>query len=69
MAHDELEITIDANGRVTMRTLGVKGPRCLDYAEWLAQLVGREESRELTTEYYETEQHSQNHSVIRERRQ
>jgi hypothetical protein len=56
MAQEELEIEIDAQGRVTVRTIGIKGPRCLDYAEALALILGREESRELTNEYYEAQQ-------------
>ena len=33
MAQEELEISIDAQGRVTVHTIGIKGKRCLDYAE------------------------------------
>ena len=36
-----------------MRTSGIKGPRCVDVAEAIAQIVGREESRQLTDEYFE----------------
>lgn len=53
MAQEEIEIEIDPTGKVTVRTIGIKGPRCLDYAEFLAEVVGRETSRELTSEYYE----------------
>jgi hypothetical protein len=56
MAKEELEIEIAPDGRVTIKTIGIKGPRCLDVAEALALLVGREEQRELTTEYYEAEE-------------
>ena len=56
MAKEELEIEISPTGKVTARTIGVKGPRRLDLADLLARLVGREESRTLTNEYYETEQ-------------
>ncbi len=55
MAKEELEIEISPTGKVTARTLGIKGPRCLDLADLLARIVGREESRMLTSEYYETE--------------
>lgn len=57
MAKEELEIEISPSGKVTARTIGVKGPRCLDLADLLARIVGREESRTLTNEYYEAEQH------------
>ena len=53
MAKEEIEIEISPSGKVTVRTIGIKGPACLDYAELFAQIVGREESRELTSEYYE----------------
>ncbi len=55
MPKEELEIEISPSGKVTMRTIGIKGSRCLDYADLLAQIVGREESRQLTSEYYEAE--------------
>lgn len=54
MAQEELEIEIDPSGKVTMRTKGVKGPVCMEYADLMAQIVGREESREKTPEYYES---------------
>jgi len=31
---------------------GVKGPRCLDYADLIQEIVGYEEERKLTVEYY-----------------
>jgi len=34
----------------------------------LARIVGREESRTLTNEYYETEQHVQDATQVRQRR-
>jgi hypothetical protein len=53
MAQEEFEIEISPTGKVTVRTIGIKGPRCLDYADLFAQILGQEESRELTSEYYE----------------
>jgi hypothetical protein len=53
MAQEELEIEIDATGKVTMRTKGIKGPACMKWADLLAQIVGREESRHKTNEFYE----------------
>ncbi len=63
MADEELEIEIGADGQVTIRTIGIKGPRCVEVAEAVARLVGREESRRLTDEYYEAEvrAHAQSH--------
>jgi hypothetical protein len=51
---EELEIEIDKTGKVTMRTKGVKGPACMDLADLVAQIVGREESREKTREFHES---------------
>ena len=68
MAQEELEIEISPTGKVTVRTIGIKGPRCLDYAELLARIVGQEESRELTAEYYEAEERIQRHVDVKQRR-
>jgi hypothetical protein len=63
-----LEISIDAAGRVTVRTIGIKGPRCLDYAEAVAQILGRQESHELTSEYYEAQQAASTHIDVKRTR-
>ncbi len=68
MAREELEIEISPAGKVTARTIGIKGPRCLDLADLLAQIVGREESRELTREYYEAAEQVQQHIDVKQRR-
>jgi len=52
----EVEIEITAQGKVVIRTKGIKGPQCLDVAQLFAQIIGKEESRELTGEYYEASQ-------------
>ena len=52
---------------MTARTIGIKGPRCLDLAEFLARIVGREESRQLTSEYYETTEKVQEHVDVKQR--
>jgi ABC-type Fe3+-hydroxamate transport system substrate-binding protein len=53
MAQEELEIEIAPDGKVTARTHGIKGAACMDWADLVARIVGREESREKTAEYYE----------------
>ena len=68
MDHEELEIEIGANGKVTVRTIGIKGTRCLDIAEAVARIVGREESRQLTEEYYENDLQIQTHVEQKVRR-
>ena len=54
MAQEELEIEIDPSGKVTVRTKGIKGAACMDYADLMARIIGREESRETTSEFYES---------------
>jgi Protein of unknown function (DUF2997) len=68
MDHEELEIEIGAEGKVTVRTIGIKGTRCLDIAEAVARIVGREESRQLTDEYYENDLQIQTHVEQKVRR-
>lgn len=67
MAQEEIEIQIAPDGKVTVRTIGIKGPRCLDYGEFLAQLIGREESRELTNEFYEGGGQVRHHVDVKQR--
>ena len=66
MASEEIEITIKKTGEVEIRTIGIKGPRCLDVAEALARIIGEEQTRELTQEYYEVQQ--QTHGQINVKR-
>jgi hypothetical protein len=61
MAREEFEIEISPTGKVTVRTVGIKGPACLDFADLFAQIIGKEESRQLTSEYYETSAEAQHH--------
>jgi hypothetical protein len=68
MAQEEIEIEISPSGKVTVRTIGIKGPRCLDVAELFAQVIGREESRDLTSEYYESQEQIQRQIDVRARR-
>jgi hypothetical protein len=65
---EEIEIEIGPDGKVTLRTKGIKGPRCVDVAELFARIVGREESRELTGEYYEAEVEVRRHQEQRQHR-
>jgi hypothetical protein len=55
------EITIDAAGRVTVHTKGAKGNACHDWADLMVEILGREQSRVLTGEFYESnEQRARN---------
>lgn len=55
MSGEEFEIKIDPSGKVTVRTHGIKGERCLDYADLFAQIIGQEQARQLTAEYHEVD--------------
>jgi len=68
MAKEEIEIEISPSGKVTARTIGIKGSRCLDVADLLARIVGREESRTLTSEYYETQESVDDQIQLQQRR-
>ena len=68
MAQEELEIEIAPDGKVTVTTRGIKGPACMDYADLMAQILGREEQRQKTAEYYETEEQVQRHVSLKQHR-
>lgn len=68
MPKEELEIEIDASGKVTARAIGAKGPRCIHLADFLAKIVGREVSRELTHEYYEASEEVGQRVDLKQRR-
>ena len=68
MAQEEFEIEISPDGKVTMRTLGIKGEACMDFADLFVKLLGREESREKTTEYFEAEIEVKRRIDVKQRR-
>jgi hypothetical protein len=51
----EIELFISEEGELKVHIKGVKGPGCLKILESLAQQIGTEKERTLTSEYYETE--------------
>ncbi len=69
MEHTEFEITISKQGKVSIEISGAPGPRCLKYAELLAEIVGREEERHLTSEYYEPDRQVHIDADVRARRE
>jgi hypothetical protein len=68
MAREEIEIEISPSGKVTARTIGIKGSKCIDVADMLVRIIGREESRELTSEFYEAQQEVDQQVEVRDRR-
>ena len=55
MPQHEVEIEITSKGKVKVLVKGVKGKACMEYAEWLADVVGKVEEQTQTSEYYEPE--------------
>jgi Protein of unknown function (DUF2997) len=53
MEMQELEITIDKEGRVQVAVRGVKGDGCRELTKNIENAVGTVEGREYTAEYYE----------------
>jgi hypothetical protein len=52
MATPQFDITIGKDGRVTVKVHGVSGAECVRLSDMVRDIVGREESRQLTSEYY-----------------
>lgn len=48
-----IEVTIDKDGRVIVHVMGVTGPRCLELTEALEGALGETESVELTSEAFD----------------
>ena len=53
MTQKEYEITIEPNGQVRLHIKGIKGSQCMDIAKLFEQIVGKEVSKDLTSEFYE----------------
>lgn len=68
MAKQELDIEISPTGQVTIHPKGIKGKECTHWAELLAQIVGKEESRIMTSEFYETHEQREQHQDVKQRR-
>lgn len=55
MDRPEFAITIKKDGKVSVEVKGVKGKRCIELADLIREIVGREDQRKLTADYYATE--------------
>ncbi len=53
MEPEEMEITIDKEGRITVKVHGAPGSSCLALTRDLENAVGVVEQREYTAEFYE----------------
>ncbi len=56
MPQRELEITIAPDGRVELHIKGFKGKSCLEVARLFENIVGEEQSRSQTQEFYEPDE-------------
>ena len=52
----EIQVEILPNGEVKISVKGAKGSQCLEMTRFLEEALGEVAERELTTEYYETEE-------------
>lgn len=50
---DELEITIDAEGNVSIKVVGGDGSTCVELTKELEEALGLVDKRTFTAEYYE----------------
>ncbi|MEK7486277.1 MAG: DUF2997 domain-containing protein, partial [Planctomycetota bacterium] len=48
----EFNIRIEKNGKLKVEISGVQGEECIQLAELLKSIIGKEELREMTSEYY-----------------
>ncbi|MBP2634843.1 MAG: hypothetical protein H6Q72_750 [Firmicutes bacterium] len=53
MEKEELEITIDATGQVSIKVAGAKGGKCLDITKPIEEALGQVKVREMSPEFYE----------------
>jgi hypothetical protein len=54
MSEERVEVTIDKNGNVSMKVIGVKGPKCQEITAPIIEALGGELlEHETTPEYYE----------------
>ena len=53
---DELEISIDKEGNVTIKVIGGDGTSCVELTKELEEALGLVDSRTLTENYYQPQQ-------------
>jgi len=56
MPQREVEISISKTGEVKVHMKGYKGKACTKLGAFLAEVVGKVKSQQLTSEYYEPEE-------------
>jgi hypothetical protein len=58
MRQHDVEITISKSGEVKVHIKGIKGKSCLKFGAFLADVVGKVKSQQMTSEFYEPEEKS-----------
>jgi len=54
MSEERIEVTIDRNGNVLMKVIGVKGPKCQEITAPIVEALGGEVlEHDTTPEFYE----------------
>lgn len=52
MERPEFDITIGKDGKVTVEVKGTSGTRCMELADLIKEIVGQENQRRVTSEFY-----------------
>ena len=52
MGRPEFDITIGKDGKVRLKISGARGEECMKLADLVREIVGREDSRQKTADYY-----------------
>jgi hypothetical protein len=66
MERPEFDITIGRTGKVKVHVKGVKGDRCVQMADLIKEIVGHEDDRQLTNDYYAQEGKVRIHTQVRD---
>ncbi len=61
MPQREIDVTIAADGSVAVHVKGYKGKGCLEAAKIFEQIVGKMQSQQKTSEFYEPEEQVRHH--------
>ena len=61
MKQREFDITIGPGGEVKLHVRGFKGKSCLEVVKMFEKVVGKVQSQQLTSEFYEPEEHVRFH--------
>jgi Protein of unknown function (DUF2997) len=52
MERPEFDITIGKDGKVTVEVKGTSGARCMELADLIKEIIGQEDQRRVTAEFY-----------------